>query len=116
MVPQVTFRGLSPSPSIVALVFRKAKKLGALAPELQGCHVVIEQAWCGSPRHCEYRVVVHLSGGTVAARRAARHALHENVHVALRDAFAAARRQLEPRRIERGSVANRPSPSAHRAA
>lgn len=116
MVPQVTFRGLSPSPAIVTLVFRKAKKLGAIAPQLQGCHVVVEQAWCGTQRHCEYRVVVHLSGGTIAARRAARHALHENVHVALREAFLAARRQLETRRVVRGAVASRMKRIADRAA
>ena len=116
MVPQVTFRGLSPSPAIVTLVFRKAKKLEAIAPQLQGCHVVIEQASCGSQRHCEYRVVVHLSGGTIAARREARHASDENVYVALREAFLAARRQLEMRQIVRGGVAIRAKRIAERAA
>ena len=106
MLPQVTFRGLSPSSSIVSLVFRKAQKLGVMAPQLEGCHVVIELASRGSQRHCEYRVAVHLSGGTIATRRGVRQASHENVYVALREAFEAARRQLETRGIRpRGRAA-----------
>ncbi len=107
MLPQVTFRGLSPSSSIVAVVFRKARKLGVIAPQLEGCHVVIETTSRGSSqRHCEYRVAVHLSGGTDASRRGARHATHQNVYVAVRDAFEAARRQLETRGVRpRGRAA-----------
>ena len=99
MLPQVTFRGLSPSSSIVDVVFRKAKKLGVIAPQLEGCHVVIEVSGRGSQRRQEYRVSVHLSGGTIAARRSTRHATNDNVYVALRDVFEATRRQLETRGV-----------------
>jgi ribosome-associated translation inhibitor RaiA len=99
MLPQVTFRGLSPSSSIVDVVFKKARKLGVIAPQLEGCHVVIEVSGRGHQRHTEYRVAVHLSGGTHASRRSARHASHENVYVALRDAFESTRRQLENRGV-----------------
>lgn len=106
MLPQVTFRGLSPAPSIVELVFRKARKLGVLAPEIEGCHVVIEVSSRGQTRHHEYRVSVQLTGGTVAQRRGSRHSTHVNVYVAVRDAFEAARRQLETRGVRpRGHMA-----------
>ena len=100
MLPQVTFRGLSPSSAIVDVVFRKAQKLGVMAPQLEGCHVVIEVASRGaSHKHTQYRVAVHLTGGTAASRRSPRHSLNDNVYVALRDAFEAARRQLETRGV-----------------
>lgn len=97
MLPAVTFRGLSPSPTIVDMVFRRAQKLGAIAPQLEGCHVIIEVSSRGRTRHLEYRVAVHLTGGTDASRRVPRHAEHPNVSVAVRNAFEAARRQLETR-------------------
>lgn len=97
MVPQVTFRGLPPSAEIVNMVCRKSKRLSEVAPLLSGCHVVIEATPRGDPRPVGYHVLVQLSGGTEAERRAARHATHRNLHVALSEAFRAARRQLEPR-------------------
>ncbi len=97
MLPEVTFRGLAPSPSVVEAVWKKTKRLTDVAPQLGGCHVVIEAESRGQRRHPSFRVVVHLTGGTSATRRGARHATSSNVHVALRDAFDAARRQLETR-------------------
>src|SRR5262245_32921072 len=95
MLPQVTFRGLPPSAQIMDIVCRKAAKLGEVAPELRGCHVVIEASPRGSQRPSSYRVAVHLSGGTEAGRRNARHAECENLHAALNDVFRAALRQLK---------------------
>jgi len=97
MTPQVTFRGISPSPSVVDRVFRNARKLGVIAPQLAGCHVVIEVAGRGSRRSTAYRVAVHLRGGAEASRRSARYSTHDNIYVALREAFEASRRQLESR-------------------
>ena len=104
MRPQVTFRGLSPSPSIVEAVFRKAQKLSELEPMLSGCHVVIEaQSSRTSQRATSFRVSVQLFGGRRADYRHARHANDASVQIALRDAFRAARRQLEGRnKHERG--------------
>jgi ribosome-associated translation inhibitor RaiA len=107
MLPQVTFRGLAPSQSIVDTVWRRASKLGVVAPQIKGCHVVIEASARGSQRHVVYRVVVHMNGGAAADRRNTRHASADNVYVALRDAFDAARRQLEQRsRHPRGDGAH----------
>jgi hypothetical protein len=55
---------------------------------------VIEASPRGSQRPTSYRVSVHLSGGTAAGRRHARHATDENLHAALRDVFRATLRQL----------------------
>ena len=99
MLPQVTFRGLSPSAEIVETVVKKAKKLSEIAPQLRGCHVVIEAASRGSQRPLSYRVSLQLSGGTEVERRRPRHVTHENLHVALGDVFKLAHRQLIMRSI-----------------
>jgi hypothetical protein len=98
MQPQVTFRGLAPSQTIVESVWKKAQKLAELEPALRGCHVVIEaSSRSTSTRPSAYKVTVQLAGGTSASRRHARHAVDANVHTALRDAFRSARRQLDGR-------------------
>ena len=94
MLPQVTFRGLSPSEDIVETVWRRARKLAEIAPVLDSCQVVIEASPRASSRPQQYRVSLHLSGGTEISRRLPRHSTHQNLHVALADVFRAARRQL----------------------
>ena len=97
MMPQVTFRGIAPSPTIVDVVWKRARKLGDVAPQLEGCHVVIEASSHGSQRRVSYRVLVHLTGGTSAETRTTRQAESDNLYVAMRDAFDAVRRQLAAR-------------------
>ena len=104
MLPQVTFRGLSPSPEILESVWRKASKLGAIAPVLNGCHVVIETAARGNQRPLSYRVSLHLSGGTEVERRPPRHVTHENLRVAVREVFRSAQRQLTTRAMRSAHV------------
>jgi ribosome-associated translation inhibitor RaiA len=97
MMPQVTFRGITPSPTIVAVVWKRARKLGEVSPQLEGCHVVIEASSHGSQRRVSYRVAVHLTGGMSAETRTTRQAESDNLYVAMRDAFDAVRRQLATR-------------------
>jgi ribosome-associated translation inhibitor RaiA len=99
MLPQVTFRGLSPSVDIVDTVIKKANKLSEIAPQLRGCHVVIEAAVRGNHRPLSYRVSLQLSGGTEALRRPPRHVTHESLYVAIGDVFKLAHRQLTARSI-----------------
>ncbi len=104
MMPQVTFRGISPSPTIVDVVWKRSRKLQEVSPQLEGCHVVIEASSHGSQRRISYRVSVHLTGGTSAETRTTRQAESDNLYVAMRDAFDAARRQLAARgRSPRGT-------------
>jgi ribosome-associated translation inhibitor RaiA len=97
MMPQVTFRGISPSPTVVDVVWKRARKLSEFAPQLEGCHVVVEACSHGSHRRISYRASVHLTGGTSAKTRTIRQAESDNLYVALREAFDAARRQLAAR-------------------
>jgi hypothetical protein len=105
MLPQITFRGISPSSNIVNQVWKRAQKLGEMAPQLEGCQVVIQAQSHGSQRRISYRVVIHLTGGTSAEFRTTRQAEADMLSVAIRAAFDAARRQLTARsRSERASA------------
>jgi hypothetical protein len=97
MMPQITFRGIAPSPTIVDVVWKRSRKLGEIAPQLEGCHVVIEASSHGSQRRVSYRVVIHLTGGTNAETRTTRQAESDRLSVAVRNAFDAARKQLATR-------------------
>jgi len=97
MLPQVTFRGIDPSPKLVDQIWKRAQKLEEMAPQLEGCQVVIHAQSHGSQRRVSYRVVIHLTGGTSAESRTTRQAEAETLSVAMRGAFDAARRQLVAR-------------------
>lgn len=105
---QITFRGLQPSAAIEDRVRKEARKLERYSNRITSCRVVIEQ-----PQHrhrqgnlFHVRIDLTLPGNELLVRRepARRHA-HEDVYVALRDAFDAARRRLQDHvRRQRGAV------------
>lgn len=89
---QVTFRDLPPSPALQARIRVKATKLSELHPRITTCRVTVERRH----RHHRHgrpfsvRVDVHVPDrDTVVSFDE-----HEDVQVALREAFAAAHRQL----------------------
>ena len=97
---QITFRHMDPSPALETRIRELAGRLDRYAQEIMSCRVVIE----APHRHHQQGKLfsVHLDitlpGGELAVTRDAhdKHA-HEDAHVALRDAFNAAARQLEQR-------------------
>jgi ribosomal subunit interface protein len=105
---QITFRNVAQSDLIESYVRERAESLDKFADWIIGCRVVIE-----SPhrRHRQgqifhVRVEVAVPGEDINIHRdpAAKHA-HEDVFVAIRDAFAAARRRLQDAaRRRRGDV------------
>jgi cold shock CspA family protein len=105
---QVTFRNLEPSELVKRYVQERAEMLEKYAGELIGCRVLIETP---HRRHQQgqlfhVRIDVTLPGGEVVITRdpSADHA-HEDVLVAVRDAFDAARRRVEDHlRRRRGHV------------
>lgn len=100
---QVTFREVLASPSLEQQIQERAAKLGAFHPRIQSCRVVVEvpQKHKHQGKLYNLRIELTLPDGAVEVNRHAR----EDVRVALRDAFDAARRQLEDhRRVDRGDV------------
>ena len=112
---QVTFRYMEPSEAIEARVRERADELDRFYGRIMGCRVVVEAPHRRHHQGKLYHVRIDLTvpGGELAVTRApGQHHAHEDVYVAIRDAFDAARRQLEDYgRRQRGSVkAHLPSP------
>ena len=95
---QITFRGLVSSQSLTERITRKVSGLEQLYGRITSCRVVIDAPHQHHHKGKTYRVSIELSvpGAdiTVNRDRGLNHA-HEDVYVAIRDAFDAASRQLQ---------------------
>lgn len=105
---QITFRHMDHSPALEERIRQRAEELDQFFDRITSCRVVAE---CRHPRHqqgklFEVRIDLTVPGAeiVVGRDRGVNHA-HEDAHVAVRDAFDAARRQLEDHaRDSRGEV------------
>jgi ribosomal subunit interface protein len=106
---QITFRGMPHTPSIEAEIREKAAKLDRYFDRIMSCRVVVEQP-AQHKRHGK-PFTVHLDIKVPGGEIAVTHDHDEDLQVALRDAFDAARRKLEDHvRVQRGDVkAHRPA-------
>jgi ribosome-associated translation inhibitor RaiA len=96
----LTFRDMASSPAIEASVRRWVKKLARVHDRIARCHVVIERPHQHQHQGQSMRVGVTLSvpgSDVVISRNTGRAGVHEDLRAAIRDAFAAARRQLGER-------------------
>lgn len=95
---QITFRGMEKSDFLEKDIREKAKKLEEFFNNITGCHVIVEMHHKhhhqGNLFHV--RIDVVLPGKEIVVNRAPTlHHAHEDAYVAVRDAFDAARRQLQ---------------------
>jgi ribosomal subunit interface protein len=101
---QITIHGMEHSPALDAHIRERAAKLEEFYPRMIGCHVTVEQPHRHHQQGAQYevRIDVHVPGrGEVVVNR--QHGA--DVYVALRDAFDAAKRQLEEHiRLQRGDT------------
>ncbi len=100
MEPTISFKGMEMSPAVKARINEKAAKLARFEDRITGCHVVVE-APHRKGRHGKVfhvRIDITVPGGEIIVDREPElnHA-HEDVYVAIRDAFNAAARRLEDR-------------------
>jgi ribosomal subunit interface protein len=105
---QITFRHMDSSDAIEARIRERAAELERFFDRIISCRVVVE---CQHPRHQQgnllrVRVDLKVPGDEiVVGRDPAAHHAHEDVYVAIRDAFDATRRLLEDHvRRGRGDV------------
>ena len=115
---QISFRNMDPSPAVEERIRKKAAKLERFHDRIVGCKVVVEAPHRHHHKGKLYsvRVDVSVPGKDVVVDRAkpTDHA-HEDVYVAVRDAFAAAVRRLEDQtRKRRGKNQNSRRTAAHR--
>lgn len=104
----VTFRDMPSSESVIATAQRWANRVGKLDTRIERCSVVISRPHQHHRHGQQFRVRIELVRPdlTIAVTRdPGLDGAHEDVYVALSDAFRAARRQLQDHtRIRRGDV------------
>ena len=105
---EITFRGMTPSPSVETAVRRWVDRLAATSGRIHRCHVVVELPHRHSRHGQAFHVRVELDvpeRTITVSRDPARDPSHEDVYVAVGDAFRAARRQLQDfQQIQRGEI------------
>jgi len=105
---QISFRHMEHSDEIEAIVRQKAALLDKFADHIMGCRVVVEPASQHHERGNLYEVRIDLTvpdEEIAVTREPSQHTQDRDIHVALREAFDSARRQLEDyARRRRGSI------------
>jgi ribosomal subunit interface protein len=105
---QITFHNIEHSDAVEAKIREKAQKLERFAEHITSCRVVVEAPHKHHHKGNLYTVAVDITlpGEEILANRHPdKHQAHQDVYVAMRDAFDAARRQLEDYvRRRRGKV------------
>lgn len=98
---EVTLRNIEHSDAIVAAVRKRAVKLDRYYPRIMSCRVIVEASHrrartAGTVYHV--RVDVTMPGGELVAHGEPQpQRFHEDVYIAIRDAFDQLRRELEDR-------------------
>lgn len=105
---QITFRGIPHSDAIEANILNRAEKLEKFYKQIVACRITVESEHHRHHKGNLYHVRIELDvpdkNIVVSRENHAKHE-HEDVYVVIRDAFDAARRQLEDyARIRRGDV------------
>jgi len=96
---QITFRGMESSPTVDARVREKAQKLEQFFNHITACNVVVEKPHHHGHKGNAFSVTIDIQvpGTNIIVNKAGddRNHAHEDVYVAVQDAFNAANRQLE---------------------
>lgn len=107
---QITFRHMESSPAVETRVRELANHLGVFSDRILGCRVVVDSPHRHQHQGKVFNVKVQLTmpgeDVVVDMERPDRDG-HEDVYVVLRDAFDAARRQLQARMASLRNEPNR---------
>jgi ribosomal subunit interface protein len=105
---EVTFRGMDPSEAVEAKIRKKAEKLERYFDRIVSCRVVVESPHRRHQKGKLYnlRIDIGVPGREIVVTHSGpKNHAHEDIYVAVRDAFNAATRQLEDHaRKVRGDV------------
>lgn len=94
----MTFHSMPPSEAIETNIRKKASKLDSFYDRILSCRVVIEAPHRHHHKGKLYHVRIDMTvpgSELVVSREPSKHASHQDVYVAVRDAFNAARRKLQ---------------------
>lgn len=95
---QITFRHFPHSNAVEAAIREKAAELDRFCPRIMGCRVALDLFHHKHKKNNVYHVRIDLTvphDELVVGRDCRQGPAHQDVYVAIRDAFNAARRQLE---------------------
>lgn len=118
---EVVFKGLDSTDALRAAIERETAKLERYHDRITSCRVVIEAPSHHREKGGLFAVRIHMvvpgQQDVVVSRGPAKHHAHEDPHVTIRDAFDAARRQLQDvRRRMAGKVKTHETPPHGRVA
>ena len=95
---QITYRGFPSSEAIAAKIRKQVEKLHQFSDRITRCQVMVEAPHQHHRQGNIYHVRINLTlpgKELVIARNSSENHAHEDLYVAIRDAFAAAQRQLK---------------------
>lgn len=95
---QITYRDMLPSMAVDRCIRERAERLEQFCDRITSCRVVVESRHHRHHQGTLYHIRIDLAapgGEVVVSRDPAMHRTHEDVYVAVRDAFDAARRRLQ---------------------
>ena len=95
---EISFRNMEASVAVEANVRERAGKLERFAKQITSCRIVVEAPHKHKHKGHLYNVTIDVSlpgEEIIASRHPDKHHAHEDVYVAIRDAFDATQRQLE---------------------
>lgn len=104
LVSQVRFQNLEHSEAVEHVILGKIAQLQKFHPRLAGCRVIVDAPHRGKKKGRIYEVRLDLSvpGKDISVtRESGENHAHEDIYVAIRDSFDAARRLLEDRVLKR---------------
>lgn len=106
---EISFRNVKRSEEVEERIRAKAAKLDRICDRITGCRVVIESPHKHQTKGNTYHVRVEITvpGDEIVVTRDPQNQEHEDLQVALRDAFAAATRQLNTYSTKRNAATSR---------
>jgi cold shock CspA family protein len=117
LAPQIVYRHLIPTRSVEARIQAEIAALEKFFDRIQSCRVMVEPSGEQHETGNQYHVRIDLAvpgRSIVVGRDPGDDAAHEDLHVAIRDSFAAARRLLaDHAREARGEVKEHVSAERH---
>lgn len=99
IAPEITFEGLEPSPAARAAILKEIKRLETHNQRITGCRVTViapsNKHRHGTGFQIHIRLTIPPHENIVVNHSPVDDARHEHVEVAIKDAFATARRQVD---------------------
>ncbi|MBL4633325.1 MAG: ribosome-associated translation inhibitor RaiA [Kofleriaceae bacterium] len=97
-LPDITYRAMESSPSIDMLIYEQIEKLERHCPSLISCRVVVSAPSTHHTKGAQFKVTVDLSvpgSAVIADRESTPSHAHDDCHMAVRDAFRAALKEVD---------------------